>query len=92
MFRGEVSRSTGGLPMRLAPYFYILSAIRRLNASGHSALVYVHPWEFDLEQPRITLPWSRQVHALFQLAGDPTEIRGTSDTSPVRSVREVLVD
>jgi len=36
---GERLPFTGGLPMRLVPYFYILSAIRRMNEGGRPALV-----------------------------------------------------
>jgi polysaccharide deacetylase family protein (PEP-CTERM system associated) len=43
----------GGGYFRLYPLWATRRAIRHLNAQGHPALVYLHPWEFDPEQPRI---------------------------------------
>ncbi len=87
---GENLPFTGGLPMRLAPYFYILSSIRRLNARGHPALVYVHPWEFDAEQPRIELPWSRRFMHYYNLSATPRKLGGLLTHLPFASVRDVL--
>ena len=42
----------GGGYLRLYPYDLTRWAIRRLNAAGHPAIVYCHPWEFDPGQPR----------------------------------------
>jgi polysaccharide deacetylase family protein (PEP-CTERM system associated) len=43
----------GGGYFRLYPLYATRCAIRRLNANGHPAVVYLHPWEFDPEQPRV---------------------------------------
>lgn len=43
----------GGGYFRLYPLWLTRSAIRRLNADATPANVYLHPWEFDPEQPRI---------------------------------------
>jgi polysaccharide deacetylase family protein (PEP-CTERM system associated) len=87
---GENLPFTGGLPMRLAPYFLILSAIRRLNGRGWPALVYVHPWEFDTEQPRIALPWSRKFMHYFNLSATPRKFTGLLRHLRFAPVREVL--
>jgi polysaccharide deacetylase family protein (PEP-CTERM system associated) len=47
----------GGGYFRLYPYWFTRSALRAINAGGRSAVVYLHPWEVDPEQPR--LPASR---------------------------------
>ncbi len=62
--------------MRMIPYFYILSKIRKLNRSGQGAMVYVHPWEFDTAQPRIDLPWSRSFMHYFNLSATPRKFAG----------------
>lgn len=67
---------TGGLPLRLMPYFYIVSKIRRINRAGHPVLVYVHPWEFDKEQPRINLPLSRRFMHYFNIKVTPKKVEG----------------
>jgi polysaccharide deacetylase family protein (PEP-CTERM system associated) len=88
---GESVPFSGGLPLRLTPYFYIVSQIRRLNEAGKPALVYVHPWEFDLEQPRIGLPWSRRFMHYFNLPATPRKLAGLLTHLRFAPIREVLV-
>ncbi len=45
----------GGFALRLFPYAFTRRAIRRINGRGHPAVVYLHPWELDLDQPRLSL-------------------------------------
>jgi polysaccharide deacetylase family protein (PEP-CTERM system associated) len=44
----------GGGYFRLFPLWITRQAIRHINAEGHPAVVYLHPWEFDPCQPRIS--------------------------------------
>lgn len=64
----------GGGYLRLLPLWVSRYAIRLLNAQGHPAVVYAHPWELDPEQPRVTgaSPRSRLRHYTNL---DKTEIR-----------------
>lgn len=43
----------GGGYFRLFPLPVTRWAIRRINAEGQPAVIYLHPWEFDPEQPRM---------------------------------------
>jgi polysaccharide deacetylase family protein (PEP-CTERM system associated) len=43
----------GGGYFRLFPLWLTRYAIRHLNDSGQPAVVYLHPWEFDPDQPRV---------------------------------------
>ncbi len=43
----------GGGYLRHSPYWYSSMMIRRLNRDSQPAMVYVHPWEFDLSHPEI---------------------------------------
>jgi hypothetical protein len=43
----------GGIYNRIWPYSFIHWALSRLNRKGTTAVLYLHPWELDLEQPRI---------------------------------------
>ena len=54
----------GGGYFRLFPLWITRQAIRRINAEGRPAVVYLHPWEFDPEQPRVAKapPLSRFRH------------------------------
>lgn len=42
----------GGFYLRTLPYWFIKWAIKRIHREGHPAVIYIHPWEFDLDQPR----------------------------------------
>jgi polysaccharide deacetylase family protein (PEP-CTERM system associated) len=42
----------GGFYMRSWPYVLIRSAIHRVRREGLPAILYLHPWELDLDQPR----------------------------------------
>ncbi len=82
---GESIPFSGGLPLRLTPYFYIVSQIRRLNAGRETRPGLCPSLGVRPRTAADRAAVEPQVHALFQPAGDPTETRGASDTSPVRS-------
>ncbi len=82
---GESIPFSGGLPLRLTPYFYILSQIRRLNAGRETRLGLCPSVGVRPRTAADHAAVEPQVHALFQPCGDPTEARGAFDTSPVRS-------
>ncbi len=46
----------GGGYFRLFPYAYFRYLLRRLNAKQQQFTFYLHPWEFDPEQPRVRAP------------------------------------
>jgi polysaccharide deacetylase family protein (PEP-CTERM system associated) len=57
----------GGFWLRALPLAWNLSRMREWNRQGRPFHLYVHPWELDLEQPRLHLPaWRRfrQYHGL----------------------------
>lgn len=43
----------GGAYFRLLPYAFFRWGMRKLNREGRPAVLYLHPWEIDPEQPRI---------------------------------------
>ena len=43
----------GGGYFRLYPYALTRRGLRAINAAGRPFAVYLHPWEFDPEQPRL---------------------------------------
>jgi polysaccharide deacetylase family protein (PEP-CTERM system associated) len=48
----------GGGYFRLLPYPITAWAIGRINKKeSQPAMFYIHPWEIDPEQPRISAPW-----------------------------------
>jgi polysaccharide deacetylase family protein (PEP-CTERM system associated) len=58
----------GGGYLRLYPEWLTHWAIRRLNSEAVPAQVYVHPWEVDPRQPRVSgLPWSSRLRHYVNL-------------------------
>jgi len=49
----------GGGYLRLLPYHYMRWGMRRVHREGQPALVYIHPWELDPEQPRLQVRGKR---------------------------------
>jgi len=51
---------SGGFFFRVIPYPFIKLGIRQYNRAGHPAIVYLHPWEIDVEQPRLDVDAKRR--------------------------------
>jgi polysaccharide deacetylase family protein (PEP-CTERM system associated) len=49
---GRLLPACGGGSFRLFPYWYTKLAIQAYNQCGYSAMIYLHPWEIDPNQPR----------------------------------------
>lgn len=57
----------GGGYLRILPYFYTRLGLLHLNSKEHfRAILYIHPWEVDPDQPRIA---ARQRSRLRQYTG-----------------------
>jgi polysaccharide deacetylase family protein (PEP-CTERM system associated) len=52
-FFGKRLPFSGGFFMRVAPLHYIQHCIRQYNENGKAAVIYLHPWEIDVDQPRL---------------------------------------
>ncbi len=52
-FMGRTIPAGGGGYLRFYPGFLIRRNFRKVNAEGRPVIVYLHPWEFDPDQPRI---------------------------------------
>jgi polysaccharide deacetylase family protein (PEP-CTERM system associated) len=52
-FAGRVWPVAGGGYLRLYPLWLTRRAIRRINDEGQPAVVYLHPWELDAEEPPV---------------------------------------
>ena len=56
---GKVPFAGGGY-LRLFPYWFIKHSIKKINKKGKPAIIYVHPREVDIKQPRMNLPLYRR--------------------------------
>ncbi|MBU2576664.1 MAG: polysaccharide deacetylase family protein [Nanoarchaeota archaeon] len=59
IFLGNIAFCGGGY-LRLFPYWYIREGIKEIISSGMPPIVYLHPREIDVEQPKIKMPWKRK--------------------------------
>jgi polysaccharide deacetylase family protein (PEP-CTERM system associated) len=60
-FLGKHIPAAGGGYLRHFPYSIIRKAFREKDASGIPGVFYIHPWEIDEDQPRMTVPWLTSV-------------------------------
>jgi len=66
----------GGAYLRLFPYRYTAAGIRKINnVEGQPACVYVHPWELDPKQPRITKGFVSRLRTYTGLASMPSKVQ-----------------
>jgi polysaccharide deacetylase family protein (PEP-CTERM system associated) len=64
----------GGGYFRILPYWWTRWGIARLNATERQAAVfYLHPWEIDADQPRLSAGWLSRFRHYRNL--DQTETR-----------------
>jgi len=54
--RSRVAPVGGGAYLRLFPYRYTAAGIRQINhTEARPACIYMHPWELDIDQPRLAV-------------------------------------
>ena len=53
--------AAGGAYFRVLPYALIQEAFRQSTSEGASGTFYIHPWEIDDGQPRVSVPWLTRV-------------------------------
>lgn len=75
-FAGRNWPVAGGGYFRFLPYAVTRSAVRHLNRrEGMPAIVYLHPWELDLEQPRLAAGARARLRQYTNLAGTEPRLR-----------------
>jgi len=62
----------GGAYLRLFPYRYIKWGIKQINKYDKPAMIYMHPWEIDTEQPRLKIE-SKRLFSVHYLKLNSTE-------------------
>jgi polysaccharide deacetylase family protein (PEP-CTERM system associated) len=80
----------GGGYLRIAPFSWTRWAIRRLNRiDGEPAIVYIHPWELDADQPRLAARYRTRLRQYSRLAGMERKLQrllAEFDFAPLRAV------
>jgi polysaccharide deacetylase family protein (PEP-CTERM system associated) len=65
----------GGGYLRAMPYWLTRRALRSIETAGGAFCVYAHPWEFDLGQPRLTVPLRQALRHRVGLTTTATKLR-----------------
>ncbi|MFQ5863390.1 MAG: XrtA system polysaccharide deacetylase [Candidatus Brocadiales bacterium] len=67
---------TGGGYLRLFPLGIMKWAISGLNEKGYPAMVYLHPWELDPQQPRLPVGGLRRFRHYVNLSSTEEKLKG----------------
>lgn len=66
----------GGAYFRILPYWYTRWGLRHINRTeGRPVCLYLHPWELDPEQPRISAGLTSRMRHYLGLRGVETKVR-----------------
>ena len=66
---GQVVPLGWGWGLRMSSPRRVLNAIDALNRTGCSVVLTIHPWELDLDPPRVALPAGLRFAHYFRLSG-----------------------
>lgn len=91
-FLGRDFPVAGGGWLRHYPYAVTRWGIQRINAEGRPAIVYVHPWELDPDQPRLSGSLWRQFLHYRNLGRTEPRLRALCRDFEFAPARVVLDD
>lgn len=80
----------GGGYLRLFPVSLIRHGIARINAQGNPAVLYLHPWEIDPDQPRIRAGLKSRFRHYNNLASTETKLRHLLRALPFGTMSRAL--
>ena len=81
----------GGGYLRLLPFGFSRWGMRRINrVEGKPAIVYVHPWELDPEQPRQSVGWLTGIRHYRNLERTEERLASLFESFRFGTVSEVL--
>jgi len=80
----------GGAYLRFLPPAFLRWAFGRLAGAGEPAMLYLHPWEIDHEQPRFEVGWRVRVNHYYNLARTEERVRALLARGRFAPAGEVL--
>lgn len=79
----------GGFFTRLWPLWMIRHFMRKLNRRGEVAMIWVHPWDLDVGQPRIKLPLLLRRH-YYNLESTEVKLKKLLEDFEFNSIKDTL--
>jgi hypothetical protein len=80
----------GGGWLRFLPPAVVRRGFRAANAEHVPACLYVHPWEVDPGQPRVSVPWRTRFRHYVNLARTGARLEGLLDAFRFGTLSESL--
>jgi polysaccharide deacetylase family protein (PEP-CTERM system associated) len=80
----------GGGYMRLLPMAYVRWGMRKMVEEGRSAVVYIHPWEIDPDQPVQDIGKLARLRHYGGLARMESRVRNLMEAHRFTTMRDVL--
>jgi hypothetical protein len=74
----------------VVPYCNIFRFFKIFNRMGIPMMLYLHPWEFDKQQPRIDLPLNRKFMHYFNCKVTPVKVEKLLQHFNFTTVENVL--
>jgi polysaccharide deacetylase family protein (PEP-CTERM system associated) len=78
----------GGAYLRILPWFYLCAGMRRVVAAGERMMIYLHPWEIDANQPRLTATMRSRLRQYTGLNGMQARLTKVIQTYKFAGVME----
>ena len=83
---------SGGGYFRLLPYWFVRAGLRQVNRNARQPFTfYLHPWEIDVDQPRVSVGWLSRFRHYTNLDKCEARLRrllGEFQFAPMRAVLE----
>jgi polysaccharide deacetylase family protein (PEP-CTERM system associated) len=91
-FGGVSVPVAGGGYFRLLPYWFTRMGLRQINRGNRSFNFYLHPWEVDPEQPRVSVGWKSKFRHYTNLGKTQQRLRDLLGEFRFTTMRNVLAD
>ncbi len=90
IFKSNIPIAGGGY-LRLFPYFFVKRGIRHVNLIEKEPVVlYFHPWEIDVHQPRVKTTIVRRMRHYGNIAANYHKIERLLNDFKFTTIKEIL--
>jgi polysaccharide deacetylase family protein (PEP-CTERM system associated) len=89
-FFGKKIPFGGGAYFRILPFFYNRYCIKKANSLGRPVVFYLHPWEIDPDQPRLSLPILRYARQYYNLNRTENKLKKLLSKFEFTTIKESL--
>lgn len=89
-FLGKNVPFGGGGYLRIFPNWFTEMGIRSVNKEGIPAIMYMHPWEFDTEQPKLKLGKLQTLRHYYNIDKNLLKLGQLLDKFEWTSFKEIL--